>query len=100
MVASANIVHSTVCIPPSVFSLCYNDSYILFNQNTMPTPALGIAKLEHHGLVVLTLATKSSVSSHSPFIGMGRWKRTYGTYGEGAIGKGQSLWNVNKEYRK
>ena len=27
-------------------------------------------------------------------------KRTYGTYGEGATGKGESFWIVNKEYRK
>ena len=32
--------------------------------------------------------------------GMDRGKRAYGTYGEGGTGKGESIWNVNKEYRK
>ena len=32
--------------------------------------------------------------------GMGRGKKTYGTYGEGGTGNGESLWNVNKGYRK
>ena len=27
-------------------------------------------------------------------------KRTYRTYGEGGTGKGGSIWNVNKKYRK
>ena len=31
---------------------------------------------------------------------MGGEKRTYGTYVEGGTGKGECLWNVNKEYRK
>ena len=31
---------------------------------------------------------------------MGGGKRTYGTCGEGVTGKGESFWNVNKEYRK
>ena len=31
---------------------------------------------------------------------MGGGKRTYGTYGEGVTGKGESIQNVNKEYRK
>ena len=30
---------------------------------------------------------------------MGGEKRAYGTYGEGGNGKGESIWNVNKEYR-
>ena len=32
--------------------------------------------------------------------GMGGEKRTYGTYGEVGIGKGENIWNANKEYRK
>ena len=27
-------------------------------------------------------------------------KKVYGTYGEGGSGKGEIIWNVNKEYRK
>ena len=27
-------------------------------------------------------------------------KKVYGTYGEGESGKGEIIWNVNKEYRK
>ena len=27
-------------------------------------------------------------------------KKAYGTYGEGKTGKGEIIWNVNKEYRK
>ena len=27
-------------------------------------------------------------------------KKIYGTYGEGGSGKGEIIWNVNKEYRK
>ena len=29
-----------------------------------------------------------------------REKKVYGTYGEGGSGKGEIIWNVNKEYRK
>lgn len=32
----------------------------------MATPALGMGKQEHQGLVELTLATRNSVSRHSP----------------------------------
>ena len=31
---------------------------------------------------------------------MGGEKKVYGTYGEGASGKGEIIWNVNKEYKK
>ena len=31
---------------------------------------------------------------------MGGEKKAYGTYGEGGTGKGEIIWNVNKEYRK
>ena len=31
---------------------------------------------------------------------MGREKKVYGTHGEGGTGKGEIIWNVNKEYRK
>ena len=31
---------------------------------------------------------------------MGGEKKVYGTYGEGGSGKGEFIWNVNKEYRK
>ena len=31
---------------------------------------------------------------------MGGEMRAYGTYWEGGTGKGESIWNVNKEYRK
>ena len=31
---------------------------------------------------------------------MGGEKKVYGTYGEGGSGKGEIIWNVNKEYRK
>ena len=27
-------------------------------------------------------------------------KRAYGTYGEGGTGKGESIWTVNKGFRK
>ena len=27
-------------------------------------------------------------------------EKVYGTYGEGRSGKGEIIWNVNKEYRK
>ena len=27
-------------------------------------------------------------------------EKVYGTYGEGGSGKGEIIWNVNKEYRK
>ena len=27
-------------------------------------------------------------------------RKVYGTYGEGISGKGEIIWNVNKEYRK
>ena len=27
-------------------------------------------------------------------------KKVYGKYGEGGSGKGEIIWNVNKEYRK
>ena len=35
----------------------------------------------------------------------GDWRRdgenkVYGTYGDGGSGKGEIIWNVNKEYRK
>lgn len=39
----------------------------------MATPALGMGKQEHHELVELTLATRSSVSSHSPLKKMLFW---------------------------
>ena len=31
---------------------------------------------------------------------IGGGKRAYGTYGEEGSGKGEIIWNVNKEYRK
>ena len=31
---------------------------------------------------------------------MGREKKAYGTYGEEVTGKGEIIWDVNKEYRK
>ena len=32
--------------------------------------------------------------------GIGGGKRAYGIYGEGGTGKGENIWNVNKEYKK